>query len=117
MRTRDGMAQALHKPGSVGQESLALQLTALRIPFEREYRFDEVRKWRFDFALPDQKLAIEVEGGIWINGRHNRGAGMAKDLEKYDAAMRQGWNVYRCSTEMVTQGHAIETIEIVLGLK
>lgn len=111
------MAQALHKSGSPGQEALALQLTALRIPFEREYRFDDVRKWRFDFAIPEKMLAIELEGGIWINGRHNRGAGMAKDLEKYDSAMRQGWNVYRCSTEMVTNGTAIETIEIILGMK
>ena len=117
MRTRDGMAQALHKVRSPGQEALRLQLMALKIPHEMEYRFDEVMKWRFDFAIPEKRIAIEVEGGIWINGRHNRGAGMAKDLEKYDAAMRQGWSVYRCSTEMATSGHAIETIQIMLGLK
>jgi very-short-patch-repair endonuclease len=116
MRVRDGMATALHRAGSVGEESLVLQLRALRIDAEREYRFDSIRKWRFDFAIPDRKLAIEVEGGTWSNGRHNRGSGMAADLEKYDAAMRQGWNVYRCSTEMVTSGRAIETIEIILGL-
>ncbi|EPP5336614.1 hypothetical protein ACUSRM_000689 [Vibrio alginolyticus] len=34
----------------------------LEVPMS-EYRFHETRRWRFDFAYPDQQLAIEVEGG------------------------------------------------------
>lgn len=39
-----------------------------------EYRFHETRKWRFDHAWPDRKLALEIDGGVWQNGggRHNR---------------------------------------------
>jgi len=113
----DAVPNVKHPVKSRGQEALRLQLMALKIPHEMEYRFDKVRRWRFDFAIPEKRIAIEVEGGTWTNGRHNRGSGMAKDLEKYDAAMRQGWSVYRCSTEMATSGHAIETIQIMLGLK
>ena len=29
---------------------------------QREYRFDDVRKWRFDFAWPSLMFAVEVEG-------------------------------------------------------
>jgi len=32
---------------------------------EEEFRFHHVRKWRFDFAHTDSKVAIEIEGGIW----------------------------------------------------
>lgn len=42
---------------------------------------------------------------------HTRGAGFEEDLRKYDAAMRLGWTVYRCSPAMVRQGVAIDTIK------
>jgi len=44
--------------------------------------------------LPSRTL-IEIEGGIWVNGRHNRAAGFAADLEKYLEAALDGWRVVR----------------------
>ncbi len=73
---------------------------------EPEYRFHGKRKWRFDFALPEQKIAIEVEGGIWQNGRHNRAAGYTKDCEKYNAAALAGWRVFRFTSPMVKRSPA-----------
>lgn len=97
------------------EESLNLQMRALKIEFEREHRFHPTRKWRFDFAIPKIGLAIEVEGGLYINGRHNRGEGYENDLEKYDEAMRLGWTVYRCGPRMINNGKALETIEILIN--
>jgi len=51
-----------------------------------EYRFHPERKWRFDYAWEAQLVALEVEGGCWVNGRHSRGSGKIKDMEKYSAA-------------------------------
>ena len=59
---------------------------------EREHRFHEVRKWRFDFAWPSAKLAVELHGG-GNRGRHASVTGMAADLEKHNAATRLGWRV------------------------
>lgn len=62
---------------------------------EREYKFHEKRKWRFDYAWPDKKIAVEKEGGVWSHGRHTRGSGFVKDMEKYNEAGRLGWRVFR----------------------
>ncbi|MAF80093.1 hypothetical protein CL629_03385 [bacterium] len=63
----------------------------------REYRFHPTRKWRFDFAWVEEKIAVEVEGGIWNSGRHSRGYGMEADMEKYNEATSLGWKVFRIS--------------------
>lgn len=66
-----------------------------------EYRFDESRRWRFDFAWPDKRVAVEIDGGAWMNGRHTRGGGFEKDLEKLNAAVYLGWRVYRFTPGML----------------
>jgi very-short-patch-repair endonuclease len=79
-----------------------LKMAGLPAP-ELEYRFCE-RKWRFDLAWKGPKIAVEIEGGIWINGRHNRGSGFEKDMEKYNTAQLLGWTVLRYSTGQVRDG-------------
>jgi very-short-patch-repair endonuclease len=79
-----------------------------------EYRFHPKRKWRFDLAYQAQKIAIEIEGGIWTGGRHTRPAGYEKDCEKYNTATLLGWRVLRFTPAMVTDGRAIKTIEQLL---
>ena len=62
---------------------------------EEEFRFHHVRKWRFDFAHTDSKVAIEIEGGIWGQSRHTKAVGYIKDCEKYNAAIFDWWDVVR----------------------
>lgn len=67
---------------------------------QREYRFDAVRRWRFDLAWPLQLVAVECDGGQWCagGGRHNGDA----DREKLNAAAVQGWRVLRFSARQIT---------------
>lgn len=76
-----------------------------------ELRFHPTRRWRFDCAWPDRKLAVEVEGGVYMQGRHSRGTGMEADAEKYAEAAIHGWTVIRVTPRQVKNGQAIGWIE------
>jgi len=60
-----------------------------------EYRFHEKRRWRFDYAIPEFKIAVEIDGGLWIGGRHSRPSGIQKDMEKLNTATSIGWSILR----------------------
>lgn len=61
----------------------------------KEYRFYKSRQWRFDYAMPLYKIALEVEGGVWTQGRHVRPVGFLGDMNKYNTATLLGWRVFR----------------------
>ena len=72
---------------------------------EREYVFAPPRKWRFDFAWPEYKFAVEIEGVLYgEGGRHQRVDGFERDCEKYEAALRAGWRLYRIPSTWVQIG-------------
>ena len=75
-----------------------------------EFRFHPERRWRFDFAWPAEQLAIEVEGGTYTRGRHNRPVGFAQDCEKYNSAALLGWRVLRYTGAMIRSGKALEDL-------
>lgn len=83
---------------------------------EREFQFakDQGRRWAADFGWPDHHLLVEVEGGIYNQGRHTRGAGYEQDLLKYNAAALLGYRVLRFSERMISDGIAIQCIETAL---
>lgn len=100
---------------SEGEVILATALRALNIEFDQEFKFHPSRMWRADFHLKGKKILVEVEGGIWSNGRHTRGKGYLGDLEKYNEATMMGYQVIRFSTEQVKSGKAIEQIFKLIG--
>lgn len=67
-------------------------------PPEQEHKFHPSRNWRFDFAYPTRKIAIEAEGGVWSAGRHTRGGGYTSDCEKYNEATAMGWRIFRVTS-------------------
>lgn len=89
---------------------LAAQMDYARLTYVSEYRFDPVRRWRLDFAFPELRLGIEVEGGIWTQGRHTRGTGYEKDLEKYNALTLAGWRLLRFSGKAIRSGEALRVV-------
>jgi very-short-patch-repair endonuclease len=60
-----------------------------------------LQDWRFDYAFPKLKVAVEVEGGVFSGGRHSRGAGYTEDLKKYNTATSLGWFVFRFTPDLL----------------
>ena len=63
-----------------------------------EHKFHPVRRWRFDYAIPEIKLAVEYNGhGGFVQAggvsRHGSIIGMTLDADKMNAAIGQGWRV------------------------
>ena len=106
----------LPRAGSALEAELAVQFRLHNITPQTEYRFDEVRRWRFDFAWPEQKFAVEVEGVTYEGGRHQRVEGFENDLDKYQAAMLQGWCVYRVTRKQIKNLDALNTVQYMLGI-
>jgi len=57
------------------------------------------RRFRFDFAWIDAKVATEIDGGRWQShgGRHNTDT----DRDKLNIAAAMGWRVLRFSGAML----------------
>lgn len=96
---------------SEGEAIFAQQCKVFKLSPTPELRFHPTRRWRFDFAFESVKLAIEVEGGVWTQGRHSRGKGFEADCVKYAEAALLGWTVLRFSTGQVKSGVAIGYVE------
>lgn len=80
-----------------------------------EFYFCTERQFRIDYAIPQYKIAIEQEGGIFMKGNsgHSSGAGIARDMEKNNLLVSKGWRLIRRQpNEMLT----IETIELIRPL-
>lgn len=60
------------------------------------------RLFRADFYLPKYKTIIEVNGGQFVFGRHNRGGkGYENDLTKLNLAQKHGFKIYQFTYEML----------------
>jgi len=71
---------------------------------EPEHLFASPRRWRFDYAWPALRVALEIDGAVWTQGRHTRGSGRLADMEKFNAAATLGWRVlYRTPGQKYTE--------------
>ena len=79
-----------------------------------EYRFHDTRRWRVDWCFVNEKVALEVEGGAFIGGRHTRGAGFLKDCEKYNTLACLGYRLIRVTPTQIDDGTALNWADRVL---
>ncbi|MGN6555625.1 MAG: hypothetical protein ACTHLW_18105 [Verrucomicrobiota bacterium] len=90
-------------PSPLERKFALLWVHAIKGPTDvlTEHRFHPTRRWKFDYAHPPTKVAVEIEGGIWSGGRHTRGDGFQEDCDKYNTATLMGWRVFRLTSKMV----------------
>lgn len=75
-----------------------------------EFKFHPVRKWRVDICWPDQKLAVEIEGGVWSCGRHIHPTGFMNDKEKYNMLSIFGYHLLRFTPQEIESCEAYDVI-------
>ena len=87
----------------------------LPIP-EAEYQFAPPRKWRFDWIF-EGWLALEIQGGLFIKGRHTQGAWLLKEYEKLNEAVIRGYAVLMVTPQQVESGEAFALVARALGAR
>ena len=83
---------------------------------QAEYRFHPKRRWKADYCWPEHKIIVEIEGGIWTQGRHTRGYGFMGDMTKYNFAGLLGYRVFRFTPSQLKKGEAQLFMREVFGL-
>ena len=82
--------------------------------YEFEYLFAAPdRKWRSDIAFPAERVAIEIDGGLWNYGRHNRAASMLTDMEKGNGYAARNWVVFHMPWEWIDGGRRDRSKELI----
>ena len=81
------------------EDPFAQWLSFKNIKFVRQFRPFKERRFSCDFLLSDYNVIIEIEGGQWINGRHQRGTGYKNDIEKYNMITLAGYKILRLTTD------------------
>lgn len=99
-----------------GVDGLLVQLKGTSLPEPaREVPFAGVsgrRRWRFDLAWPEGRIAVEYQGGITTGHVGHRGiAGMLRDHAKINEAQICGWLVLQANAKTVDDGTALKLIE------
>lgn len=72
----------------------------------------EGRKWSLDFAWPDRKLGVEVQGMV-----HRIRDKFKRDIEKRANLMLAGWRVLEVDGEAIKDGRARRWMEKLLGTR
>jgi hypothetical protein len=62
-------------------------------------------------------LAVEIEGGAWVGGRHTRAKGFLADIQKYNTATLMGWRIIRVTPQMVEKGEVVTLVLQAMGME
>ena len=113
-RPPSGKARLRHAKAEALRKALTARVGA---PVEAEHRFAPPRFWRFDFAVVSHRVALELEGGVWVGGRHTRGSGFVADLEKYSVAASLGWLIVRVQPDAVLAPQTITWLKAAMAAR
>lgn len=79
---------------------IALVQNGIIKKYVKELKFDEVRKFRFDWAIEEYKIAVEYNGLAFKNAKNTTGKsghqtieGVTRDSIKANLAICQGWRI------------------------
>lgn len=100
---------------------IGLKILGYPIPV-KEHKFHPTRKWRFDYAWINSRVALEVEGGVWMSkhggkSRHFTGTGAIADMQKYNNAAMLGWRILRVTPEQLNTKATKDMLKEIFNIK
>lgn len=99
------------------ENTLYQQILWAKLPEpKREFLAVKGRRFRWDFAWPDQGLLLEVQGGIWTKGGHTSGTGVTRDCAKASLAALAGFRCLYVTGGHISSGLALKWIQEALGV-
>ena len=88
---------------------------ALEYLFAPEVDGKPIRRWRFDAAWPDRRIALEIDGSVFTGGRHGGQRSAVRDIEKRAAAAVLGWRVIPVTPQQVSNGTALRYVRAAMN--
>lgn len=77
---------------------------------ERHLKSKRSKRYRLDFAHPQSRTGIEIQGGVYNRGRHVTGSGYERDCKKYNLAYTSGWTIFLLTATMAKDATWLEMI-------
>jgi very-short-patch-repair endonuclease len=87
------------------------------LPFLREVSIEPWQRWATerkalglakvrrayvaDFAWPEARVVVEIQGGTWVKSGHSTGTGIQRDAIKALTAAAGGWVVVGLTADMI----------------
>ncbi len=101
------------RPESGIEAQLAQQLGSMGIKdYKRNHVFLHGRRFELDFAWPDQRIGVEVQGNVH-RIKHHFKAG----IEKAALGILAGWRIMPVGGDEVRSGQAAQWVKLLLNLK
>lgn len=104
--------------GNTGEQTLAYQCIADKLPaFIQNYVFMKERKFELDFAWPEYRVGVEIQGGVFNSktGAHGSPLKILRDMEKSNLLVLCGWKVLRYTPQDVSCGIAVAALKQLFG--
>ena len=93
------------KQSNLEKKFISLWEKSYKLSLEEELCLIPGRRFRFDFVHQESKVAIEIQGGVFMRGNsgHSSGKGITRDCEKSNLAIYQGYVVFKLTNAMITE--------------
>jgi very-short-patch-repair endonuclease len=77
--------------------------------------FSQARKFELDIAIPEHRIGIEIDGGVYTRQAHGSVNGIKRDMAKHNLLVREGWRVLRFRPDEVRRGEAAQGVKDLLS--
>lgn len=98
-------------------EIFYLLLAAGFEPPVRQFKAVKGRRFRSDFAWPEWGIIVEIEGGVYVKGRHVQPQGYTNDVEKYNELILAGYTLIRATSEQARNGQLEQWLNRAFAMK